>query len=127
MKTGEQEALWEGEGIGTTDADEPAHAVTAEAAVITLEKGGVASVLVRNPFDSPVQVEKGHQLGSVHVADGAAIRVIDQCSEGPYTRAEKKEEYIQQFVQAGKKGKDEGPPLVPADLKGRDPDSLNAD
>ncbi len=41
MKTGEQEALWEGEGIGPTDPDEPAHVVTAEAAVITLEKGGV--------------------------------------------------------------------------------------
>ncbi len=41
MKTGKQEALWEGEGIGTTDADEPAHVVTAEAAVSTLEKGGV--------------------------------------------------------------------------------------
>ena len=33
IKTGEQEALWDGEGIGTTDADEPAHTVTAEAAV----------------------------------------------------------------------------------------------
>ncbi len=106
MKTGEQEALWEGEGIGTTDADEPAHVVTAEAAVFTLEKGGVASVLVRNPFDLPVQVDKGHQLGSVLVADGAAIHVIDQSSEGLYTRAEKKEEYIQQFVQAGKRGND---------------------
>ncbi len=127
MKTGEQEALWEGEGIGPTDADEPAHVVTAEAAVITLEKGGVASVLVRNPFDSPVRMEKGHQLGSVHVADGAAIHVIDQGSEGPYTHAEKKEEYIQQFVQAGKRGKDESPPSVPADLKGRDPDSLSSD
>ena len=30
-------------------------------------------------------------------------------------------------MEAGKKGKDEGPPLVPADLKGRDPESLNAD
>ncbi len=127
MKTGEQEALWEGEGVGMTDADEPAHAVTAGAAVITLEKGGVASVPVRNPFDLPVQVSKGHQLGSVHVADGAAIHVIDQSSEGPYTRAEKKEEYIQQFVQAGKRGKDESPPSVPADLKGRDPDSLSSD
>ncbi len=118
MKTGEQEALWEGEGIGTTD--ELAHAVTAEAAVITLEKGRVASVLVRNPFDLPVQVDKGRQLGRVNVADGAAIHVIDQNNEGPYTCAEKKEEYIQQFVQAGKRGKDESPPLVPADLKGRD-------
>ncbi len=44
------------------------------------------------------------------MADGAAINVIDQCSEGPYTCAEKKEEYIQQFVQAGKKGK--GPDAV---------------
>ncbi len=125
MKTGEQEALWEGEGINTTD--EPAHAVTAEAAVITLEKGVVASVLVRNPFNLPVQVGKGRQLGRVHIADGAAIHVIDQNCEGPYTRAEKKEEYIQQFVQAGKRGKDESPPLVPADLKGLTPESLSPD
>ena len=82
--------------------------------------GRVASVLVRNPFDLPVQVDKGRQLGRVNVADGAAIHVIDQNNEGPYTCAEKKEEYIQQFVQAGKRGKDESPPLVPADLKGRD-------
>ncbi len=32
-----------------------------------------------------------------------------------YTHAEKKEDYIEQFVQAGKRGKDEGLPLVPAD------------
>ena len=123
MGRGEQEALWEGEGIGLMD--EPAHAVTSEAAVVTLEKGGVTSVLVRNPYDLPVQVDKGRELGRVHIADGAAIHVIDQSSRGPYTRADKKEEYINQFVQAGKRGKDEGPPLVPADLKGRDPADLN--
>ncbi len=65
----------------------------------------------------PVQVDKGHQLGRVHIADGAAIHVIDQNNRGPYTRADKKEDYINQFVQAGKRGKDEGLPLVPSDLK----------
>ncbi len=30
-------------------------------------------------------------------------------------------------MQAGKRGKDESPPLVPADLKGRDPENLSPD
>ncbi len=126
MRMGEQVALWEGEGVVGLP-DKQAHPITAETAVITLEKGGVASVLVRNPYDLPVQVEKGCQLGRVHIADGADIHVIDQNSEGHYTRADKKEDYIQQFVQAGKRGKDEGLPSVPADLKGRDPESLSQD
>ena len=80
-KMGEQDAIWEGEGVGFKD--EPTHAVTSEAAVITMEKGGVASVLVQNPYGLPVQVDKGHQMGKVYIADGAAVHVIDQGSDGP--------------------------------------------
>ncbi len=75
LKGGKQEALWEDAGIESMD--ELAHAVTSKAAVVTLERGGVASVLVQNPYDLPLQVDKGLKLGRVHIVDGAAIYVIN--------------------------------------------------
>ncbi len=44
--------------------------VTVEAAVISLEKGGVASVLVRNLYDLPVQRTKDTSWGGTTLRTG---------------------------------------------------------